>query len=677
MTEILFARKIDVDTLLASIAGALNAPYLTYSADANLTAERVATSSTSVLLNVATPNVATWERAALTGDVTATQNSNATTIAPAAVTYSKMQNVAAQRLLGNPTGSVASPSEISLTGDTNVAFSFVGSALTVAWAGTLAAARLNSNVVQSITNDTNVTGSIGAQNLTLGWTGTLAAGRLNANVVQSITNDTNVTGTIAAQNLTLGWTGTLANARLANMADSTVKGRHVGGGTGAPEDLSAQQVLDVINSLATITITAGSSGSEGGELHFLKPPSGSTLSGDVAIDINTNKVRIFETGGTNRGAFIDLTSAAAGVGTNLLVAAGSGTVTRRTISGADTAGLTDKGNLIEVTSGTFSLAFTAAATLTNGWWTYIYNHGTGDVTLDPNGAELIDGLTTWVLYPGGAILVQTDGTAFRSILLAPMRKQFDASGTFTKPGVGTFIRVEGWGSGASGGRSNSNTAGIGAGGGGGGSYLDRTFPFSAFGTTETVTIATGGAVVTTGQTNGNQGGSTTVGSFFTTFGGGAGGSGANGVGVGGGGAGVRGAGVNASGATLGVGGPPRIQTTTSAIFAFGGSAGGGSGGDTAQAGGHSHTGGGGGAGGINAATGPAGGDSLFGGGGGGGVGTTTGGAGGVSVHGGNGGAAGVGAAAATAGSQPGGGGGGSQTGNSGAGGDGRVIIYVW
>lgn len=72
------------------------------------------------------------------------------------------------------------------------------------------------------TNDTNVTLTLGgapttalvnATSLTLGWTGTLAAARLNANVVQAITNDTNVTGSIATQTLTLGWTGTLATTR--------------------------------------------------------------------------------------------------------------------------------------------------------------------------------------------------------------------------------------------------------------------------------------------------------------------------------------------------------------------------------------------------------------------------------------------------------------------------------
>lgn len=72
------------------------------------------------------------------------------------------------------------------------------------------------------TNDTNVTLTLSGAattallspaSITVGWAGTLAAGRLNSNVVQSITNDTNITGSISAQNLTLGWTGLLGFSR--------------------------------------------------------------------------------------------------------------------------------------------------------------------------------------------------------------------------------------------------------------------------------------------------------------------------------------------------------------------------------------------------------------------------------------------------------------------------------
>lgn len=89
-------------------------------------------------------------------------------------------------------------------------------------------------------DDTNVTLTLGgspttallaASSITVGWAGTLAAARLNANVVQSVVNDTNVTGSIAAQALTLGWTGTLAIAR---------------GGTGQATALAAFNALSVL-----------------------------------------------------------------------------------------------------------------------------------------------------------------------------------------------------------------------------------------------------------------------------------------------------------------------------------------------------------------------------------------------------------------------------------------------
>jgi hypothetical protein len=128
-------------------------------------------------------------------------------------------------LWNNLTGSSLkdqAPGAFTANNDTNVTATLGGAnatalvnamSLTLGWQGTLAAARLNSNVVQSIVNDTNVTGVIAAQALTLGWTGTLAAGRLNANVVQAFTNDTNVQASISAQNATLAWAGQLAVSR--------------------------------------------------------------------------------------------------------------------------------------------------------------------------------------------------------------------------------------------------------------------------------------------------------------------------------------------------------------------------------------------------------------------------------------------------------------------------------
>lgn len=55
---------------------------------------------------------------------------------------------------------------------------------------------------------------------------------------------------------------------------------------------------------------------EGGQLVLAKSNIG-TLAGDVVVDANGNLLRIFDMGGTNRGAYLDLTSCAAGASSKL------------------------------------------------------------------------------------------------------------------------------------------------------------------------------------------------------------------------------------------------------------------------------------------------------------------------------------------------------------------------
>jgi hypothetical protein len=123
------------------------------------------------------------------------------------------------------------------------------------------------------TDDTNVTLTLGgspttalvnAASITAGWTGTLAANRLNANVVQAITNDTNVTGSISTQTLTLGWTGQLAVSRGGTGA-ATLTGYVKGTGTAALTASSTIPNTDItgLGTLSTqnassVSITGGS-----------------------------------------------------------------------------------------------------------------------------------------------------------------------------------------------------------------------------------------------------------------------------------------------------------------------------------------------------------------------------------------------------------------------------------
>lgn len=73
-------------------------------------------------------------------------------------------------------------------------------------------------------------------------------------------------------------------------------------------------------------INTGPGGDEGGEIHLAAPTTNTTLSGSVNIDVYQNKVRIFESGGSNRGAYIDLSAASGGVGSNLLGGGGATTL---------------------------------------------------------------------------------------------------------------------------------------------------------------------------------------------------------------------------------------------------------------------------------------------------------------------------------------------------------------
>lgn len=83
---------------------------------------------------------------------------------------------------------------------------------------------------------------------------------------------------------------------------------------------------------STGNVTAGqnlvsnfSSGDEGGEITLNKPVTNTSINTSVTIDVWQNRLRIFETGGSNRGAFIDLSAATSGVGSNLLTAGAEGT----------------------------------------------------------------------------------------------------------------------------------------------------------------------------------------------------------------------------------------------------------------------------------------------------------------------------------------------------------------
>lgn len=115
------------------------------------------------------------------------------------------------------------------------------------------------------------------------------------------------------------------------------------------------KVKNGIDAGSTITTTSGdivaagilksnnSAVNEGGEIQLALPSSGSTLSTNVVIDVYQNRLRIFEAGGTTRGAYIDLSAATAGVGSNLL-SGGGGTTTNALTIGTGLSGTSFNGS---------------------------------------------------------------------------------------------------------------------------------------------------------------------------------------------------------------------------------------------------------------------------------------------------------------------------------------------
>jgi hypothetical protein len=91
------------------------------------------------------------------------------------------------------------------------------------------------------------------------------------------------------------------------------------------------------------------------------------------------------------------------------------------------------------TGGATSYGFSAASTLADDFFTLFRNNGTGSVTLDPNGSELIDSSSSIVMQPGESCLIVCSGTALFTVGLGrsvyynftQLTKDVSSGGPFT------------------------------------------------------------------------------------------------------------------------------------------------------------------------------------------------------------------------------------------------------
>jgi len=227
----------------------------------------------------------------------------------------------------------------------------------------------------------------------------------------------------------------------------------------------------------------------------------------------------------------------------------------------------DRGEIIQCTA-TLELALTAAATLGSSFSFVVNNTGSGTVTINPSGAELIDGQSTKSLSQGQSAVIYCDGTGFYSVGMSAAggfsnMQVFTSSGTFTVPAGVTKVKVTVVGGGGGGAGDGFNASPIAGAGGGAGGHAIKIISGLTSGQTVTVTIGAGGAGGTQNASNGNT---SSFGAYCSATGGagatgtavsGVGGSGAGGDinGIGGGGQPPDGANFSGFGASSILSGP--------------------------------------------------------------------------------------------------------------------------
>ena len=145
------------------------------------------------------------------------------------------------------------------------------------------------------------------------------------------------------------------------------------------------------NVSGSILVSTNASGNEGGEVDLAKSPNSSLSGSQVVIDQYIDRIRFFEAGGTTRGAYIDLTQAAAGVGTLLnnrvsaFVNAGTFVTMDNIKATVTTSG--QRGLSIAAVSGSYSVLIGATYGLANGGSGGNSSNGSGTVNTTPSSSQ--------------------------------------------------------------------------------------------------------------------------------------------------------------------------------------------------------------------------------------------------------------------------------------------------
>jgi hypothetical protein len=140
-----------------------------------------------------------------------------------------------------------------------------------------------------------------------------------------------------------------------------------------------------------------------------------TTKGDLLVNDGTSNVRL----PVGTDAYVLTADSTQSSGVKWAAASGGGAspITISNKTGAYTVVAGDLGTIINCTSGTFTVSLTAAATLGSGFNCWVWNTSattTDVITIDPNSAETIDGLSSLILRRGEGMQIVCDGTNWQT-----------------------------------------------------------------------------------------------------------------------------------------------------------------------------------------------------------------------------------------------------------------------
>jgi hypothetical protein len=206
--------------------------------------------------------------------------------------------------------------------------------------------------------DINVASLTGNGNFT-------AAGTITATQFVSTNNNT-------GQNFRIGddaWIGDInvANTTRISGAQDATQGYIVfGNGNSVALGRSGTGPLTYGGGFSAVELTStNAAGDEGGQINLARPATNTTLGGTITVDVYQNKLRFFEGSVNAKGAYIDLSACANGVGTNLLTGGtGSPFDSNNALQVLDSAA--SNGTGLSYSNGTLSIANTGVAAGTYG-----------------------------------------------------------------------------------------------------------------------------------------------------------------------------------------------------------------------------------------------------------------------------------------------------------------------